>query len=145
MFISNIDSIQIFLFIMSMHWMNARIIRLIIDSIIPERHQHPFIDCFCQRNLIRHIVVTNFIDVSTIHSLRCCCQSQQKLWFEIIHDSHILVIDRMMKLINYNIIKIIWYKIFCSQILRSSQRCYGSEYNRFIPCLFSTTEKSIVL
>ena len=32
MFISNIDSIQIFLFIMSMHWMNTRIIRLIIDS-----------------------------------------------------------------------------------------------------------------
>ena len=32
MCISNIDSIQIFLFIMSMHWMNARIIRLIIDS-----------------------------------------------------------------------------------------------------------------
>ena len=97
--IPDINSVQFFFIILSPENMQPGVIGLIKDSIIMKRHKHSFINGFLQRNLIWHIIITDFVYIPSIHTFRRCRQSQEKLWPEIFHDPSILVIYGMMEFV----------------------------------------------
>lgn len=124
--------------------MQRRIIRLIINSVIMKRHQHPLIDCIRKRQLIRHIVIADLVNIPAVHSLRRRRQSKQELRPEIIHDHAIRIVDHVVALIDHNIIKIIRRKKALVQIIRLAERLHRSENHRLVRTLIRSPEKAII-
>ena len=82
-----------------------------ISAIIMKRYKHSLIHGVLKAYLIGYIIITQFINTSSVHSLRCSSQSKQKFWLKICHNPLILLRNRMVEFIDYNIIKIIFSKI----------------------------------
>ena len=87
--------------------MQLGIIRIIVDAIIVKRHQHSLIDRVRERQFIRHIIIADLVDIPAVHSFRRRRQTEQKLRLKIIYDLTIRIVDRMMELIDHNVVKII--------------------------------------
>ena len=143
--ISDICLIQFCRIIFAFNNMQCGIIRFIINSVIVKRNQHSLIDCIRKRKFIRYIVITNFVNIFSIHSLRCRSKTKQKFGFEIFCYFTIWIIDRMVKFINYNVVKIIFCKILFIQIFRFSKRHDGSKNYGLIRTFICSSKETIII
>ena len=110
-----------------------------------KRHQHPLIDRLFQRNLIRHIVIADLINIFAVHPFRRGSKPQQKLRLKIIDDPSVLIVYRMMEFIDHQIIKIIRCKIRIRQIFLPAQCRHRGKNHRLIRILPFPIKETIIL
>ena len=145
MHISDISLIQFCRIISAFYHMQLGIIRIIVDAIIVKGHQHSLIDRVRERQFIRHIIIADLVDIPAVHSFRRRRQTEQKLRLKIIHDLTIRIVDRMMKFVNHNVVKIIPRKIILIQIFRLSERHDRRKNYRLVRTFIRPSEKAIVI
>ena len=80
--ISNVCFVQFLFIVPASNNMQLRIIRIVKNSVIMKWNQHALINRFLQRNLIRYVVITYFINVSAFASMGglLACGSDAGAW-----------------------------------------------------------------
>ena len=116
--------------------------RIIVDSVISKRHEHPLIDRFTEGNFVGDIVITEFVNTPAVHPLGCCGQPQHKPRFKVFRDPPVLLRNPVMYLVYDHILEIIRSEIPRIQIFAASQRRDGGKYHRLVRAFDITVEKA---
>ena len=136
---------QLVLIVTPLYQTKGGVIRLIINPIIMEGDQHPFVDGLLERNFKGDIVVTNLIDISPVQPIRRSRKAQQKAGLEVVHNPPVGIVDRVMEFVHHNVVKGVRRKEFPRQVLGPSQGKHGGKHHRFVRVLMLSVKKSIIL
>ena len=120
--IADISLIQFLFIITAPDQVETRIVRIVINAIVAEGRKNAPVNGIPESNLVRNVVITQFIDIPAVHTVGSRCQSQQESGPEVTDDPPVLVRYGVVKFIHYDVIEIVGSKILFSQVFRLAQR-----------------------